>query len=108
MIKKANEENQKGKKRTPPKYKYPDHIVTAAMLNRFSDQGVNFSVSKSESMFLDYLEDQKHAGKKIFGGGYLVSEKAAAEKAAAERIIEWNLSEGEKEYIKIMSKKQEE
>lgn len=103
VIKKANEENQKVKKRTTPKYKYPDHIVTAAMLNRFSGQGVNFSVSKSESMFLNYLEDQKRAGKTIFGGGYLVSERAAAERA-----IEWDLSEREKEYIEIMSKKREE
>lgn len=108
VVKKVNEENQKVKKRTIPQYKYPDHVVTANLLNRFSSHGINFSVSKSESMFLEKLEDQKRAGKTIFGGGYLVSERAAAERAAAERAIEWHLSEREKEHIEIMSKKREE
>ena len=43
----------------------------------------------------------KATGKAIFGGGYLLSEKAAAEKAAAEKAnaIEWELSESEKRIV---------
>ena len=70
---------------TKPKYIYPDHIVTAAMLQRYSKYGVDFRVRRGDCVLIAALDDQRRAGKAIFGGGLLLSEKAAAEKAAAEK-----------------------
>ncbi|MEI3089717.1 MAG: hypothetical protein V8T01_07105 [Oscillospiraceae bacterium] len=69
---------------TKPKYTYPDHIVTAAMLQRYSKYGVNFRVRRGDCVLIAALDDQRRAGKTIFGGGPPLSEKAAAGKAAAE------------------------
>ena len=68
-----------------PKYSYPDEIVSAAMVNRYSKYGVDYSVPVDESYPCSALDAQKEAGKAIFGKGYLLSERAAAERAAAER-----------------------
>lgn len=81
---------------TKPKYIYPDHIVTAAMLQRYSKYGVDFRVRRGDCVLIAALDDQRRAGKTIFGGGLLLSEKAAAEKAAAET---WRLSPREKAII---------
>lgn len=81
---------------TKPKYIYPDHIVTAAMLQRYSKYGVNFRVRRGDCVLIAALDDQRRAGKTIFGGGLLLSEKAAAETAAAET---WRLSPREKAII---------
>jgi len=72
-----------------PKYTYPDHVCTAAMVQRYSHYGVDFRVPASEAAFIRYIDSQKAQGKHIFGGGYLLSERAAAERAAA---IKWQLS----------------
>ena len=54
---------------------------------------------------------QKEADKALYGGGFLLSEKAAAEKAAAEKAAaekaaatRWPLSERERAIIKRLSK----
>lgn len=90
-------------RREIPKYTYPDHILTAAMLQRYSKYGVDFSVRRKDCAFVPRLDAQKEAGKSIFGGGLLLSERAAAERAAAERVAAeraaahvWALSEREK------------
>jgi hypothetical protein len=66
-----------------PKYEYPDHIITAAILQRWA-----------------HWESKKA----IFGGGLLLSERAAAERAAAERAGAhvWELSEREMEIVKLL------
>ena len=71
-------------KRTIPKYDYPDHVLTAAMMQRYSKRGVEFKVHRGECVAISALDAQKKQ-KKIFGGGLLLSERAAAEKAAAEK-----------------------
>ena len=73
-------------------YEYPLHLVTAAMMGLISHRGVDLQVSVSDCQFVRALDSQKELGKAIFGGGLLLSEKAAAEKAAAEK---WELSERE-------------
>lgn len=85
-----------------PKYAYPDHVVTSAMLARWSKYGVDFSVEKDDALYIGALDMQKAVKKKIFGGGYLISERAAAERAAAEQAAaeqaaaeQWQLSERE-------------
>ena len=75
-----------------PGYVYPDNVVTAAMLQRYSKYGVELRIEARDCMPVSELDEQKEQGAGIFGGGLLLSERAAAERAAAK---EWNLSERE-------------
>lgn len=100
-IDKANKENIKSKRREMPKYHYPDEVVTAAMMGRWSKYGVEQDFRRSESISIDALDAQKEAGKSIYGHGLLLAERAAAERAAAER---WELSEREKAIVKNLGK----
>ena len=67
------------------------------MVQRYSHYGVDFRVLPEDCVFVPGLDAQKEAGKSIFGGGYLLSERAAAERAAAERAAatRWKLSDRE-------------
>lgn len=51
---------------------------------------------RKDAVLIRGLDSQAEFDKAIFGGGYLLSEKAAAEKAAA---TVWELSEREREII---------
>ena len=84
-----------------PKYQYPNHIVTAAMLQKLAKYGVNFSVDAADCAPVYVLDAQREAGKSVFGGGLLLSDRAAAEKAAAEKAaaIIWELSPRELEIV---------
>lgn len=65
---------------------------------------------------LSALAAQKAVGKAIFGKGWLISERKAAEKAvrkaaekaerkAAEKVIVWELSDMEREAVRRIDKK---
>ena len=104
-----------------PKYKYPNNVTSAALLGKIAPY-VEFVVRASECQFVSRLDSQK-GGPIIFGGGVILSdakaaekaaaekaaaEKAAAEKAAAEKeaerdVVVWNLSAREKNIIKMLS-----
>ncbi|MGN1307418.1 MAG: hypothetical protein ACI4V3_07095 [Faecousia sp.] len=109
-IKKANEQKKQNKKITP--YVYPDNVVSAALLQKIGDRGVPLYIKKTDCVWIHKLDSQK--GKGIFGGGYLLSDQAAADRAAADRAaadraaaveaIEWTLSNREKEIIKALGK----
>ena len=106
MVQQADEENQKADKVTLPKYEYPDEIVTAAIVQRWTRYGIEFSVAKESCTRISALDAQKEIGKAIFGGGFLLSERAAAERAAAERAAaeraaatRWKLSEREQRIV---------
>lgn len=71
--------------RQTPKYEYPMHVLTAAMLQKYAHYGVNFSVRRGDCTPVWALDSQRERKKTIFGGGLLLSERAAAERAAAER-----------------------
>lgn len=87
---------------------YPDHLITAAILGKVAARGIEFHVPMDEAEYVRRLDNAKGT---IFGGGYLLSERAAAERAdaeraaaeraAAERVI---LSDREKEIIKKLSR----
>lgn len=72
------------KKRT--KYEYPYEVLTAPVLAKYSKYGIPFGVSPEDASFTRGLDMQREKGKEIYGGGYLISERAAAERAAAERL----------------------
>ena len=76
--------NKKTKKHVP-KYEYPTEVLTVSMLEYLAKHGVSYAVGSEDCVLISRLEDQARCGKAIFGGGYLLSEKAAAEKAAAEK-----------------------
>ena len=102
IVNAAVEERRREKTRQLPKYEYPDHIVTAAIMQRWAKYGVDFEVRKGECLLIPQLDAQKETKKAIFGGGLLLSERAAAERAAAERAaaeraaaIRYQLSERE-------------
>ena len=109
LLQKTSMKLRKRKKRESYKYSYPDHVLTAAMLERFSKNGVHFEVRQSDCVRVSKLDSQKEHGKAIFGSGLLMSdgkaaEKAAAEKAAAEKAAAyvWELSEREKEIVRSL------
>lgn len=87
-IEKINTQNEKALHRQLPKYSYPVHVVTAAMLGYLSEHGEELKIHRDDSVLIWQLDAQKELDKEktIFGAGLLLSEKAAAEKAAAEKF----------------------
>ena len=85
LITEVDKENQRALHKELPKYIYPEHVVTVAMMGRWSRYGVEQSFKHDSTKLIDALDEQKEVGKAIYGKGLLLSEKAAAEKAAAEK-----------------------
>lgn len=109
----ANKQNLKASKVILPKYIYPDHILTAAIAQRWCKYGVAYTLRREDCLFVREMDAQKTKGKTIFGGGWLLSTRAAAERAAAERAaaeraaaIEWQLSEEEKKAVAYLDRKE--
>ena len=97
----AVDELRKEKVRSLPKYDYPDHVVTAALMQRYSKYGIDFKVRRKDCVQISAMDAQREKGKAIFGSGPLLSDNAAAERAAAERAAahRWVLSAREREII---------
>lgn len=87
-IEKTKKENEKGKEL--PKYEYPNNVLTCAIIQKIADY-VSFKIKPDDCQFISALESQKKMKKSIFSGGFLLSEKAAAEK--------WKLSDREWDII---------
>lgn len=93
-----------------PKYKYPDHVVTAAIMQRWASKGINFEVRKNECIPIAHLDEQANEKRRIYGGGLLLSDAKAKEKAAAEKATapsrpgerQYKLSEREWELVKSL------
>ena len=91
-----------------PRFNWPGDVLRTTSLDAATKLGIAFSVSADECRRISSIESLKTKGKTIFGGGYLLSreataEKVAAEKAAAEKIEELTLSESEKLLVKSLS-----
>ena len=91
LIGKADDANRAVAK-TLPKYDYPDAVLSSTALGYLATHGTAFKVRRSECAFIRKLDAQGDKG--IFGGGLLLSERAAAERAAAQK---WQLSDREKQ-----------
>ena len=114
-IKARNKENEKQLTREIPKYAYPRNATTAALLSYLANHDTPLRIHERDVSFVSALDVQRDAGKAMFGGGFLLSEKAAAEKAAAEKAaaekaaaekaaaLRWWLSEREQDLIRKMS-----
>lgn len=100
-------EVQKGENKPQlSKYEYPDNVITAAMLQKYSKYGIEFSVREKECAHIRMLDAQKDHKKAIYGSGLLLSEGATKRKIKAEKDIKdknehikWHLSEREKKLI---------
>ena len=99
-----NDENRKEGKAKLPKYVYPDAVITSARLGYFTNHHTPFKVKREDAVFIRALDAQAGLGESIFGGGFLLSERAAAERAAAHR---WELSPREIEMQRRIGKSAE-
>ena len=90
-----------------PKYEYPWNVLTAAMLQKYSKYGIDYRIDRMDCEQIAKLDAQRPAGKTIFGGGLLLSDKKAAERAAAERAAAyvWELSTREREAIEYINRR---
>ena len=97
-----------------PKYVYPDEVITAAKMQYFASHGTALKINARDCAPISSLEAMGDRG--IFGGGLLLSERAAAERAAAERAAAeraaaeraaahvWELSEAEREMVRMLGR----
>ena len=100
-VDKANNENLRALAADLPNYDYPDYVVAPARMNKLAKYGQTLRIPEKSAAFTRALDSQREMDKAIFGGGFLLSEKAAAEKAAAHR---WQLSDRERELIAQLDK----
>ena len=91
------------------KYEYPLELALSTRIAQFSKYGIDFKLNATDVAFVRALDAQKDCG--IFGGGFLISQKAAAEKAAAEKAAAekaaaevWQLSNRERKIIEGLGK----
>lgn len=82
-ITKASKEKKAMQKKKIRKLKFPDELITASQINRMSKYGVSFKIMPEDCSERTSKLDMMDGG--IFGGGYLLSEKAIAEKAICEK-----------------------
>ena len=85
IIDKIDKANQRANKKKMPQYEFPDCVITAARCGWMSIHGQDFKVRRADACFIRKLDAMSQSGSGIFGGGFLLSERAAAERAAAER-----------------------
>lgn len=85
-----------------PSYKYPDNVISPAMLNSMAN--VELKIQRKEALYIRALDAQRVKKKAVYGNGYIVSDYAAARlkaarlKAARESVV-WELSERERTLI---------
>ena len=100
----ANDKNLASRRKPLPKYIYPDCVLTSAAVGYMCKHHTPFAVKRGDCAFIRKMDAQGDGG--IFGGGYLLSRSAAAERAAAERAAAtvWNLSPREIDLQNLLSK----
>ena len=113
-VARAEKENTAG--RELPKYRYPSHVITSAMVNRWGLYGIDYSVKRRDVLKIGALEAQAAEGKSIFGSGFLLSDEAAAQAAQAAKaaqaaqaaqVKEWELSARELWLIEQLNKRKD-
>lgn len=85
-----------------PKYVFPGSLLTPTHAKRLCRKGVGFAVRHGEAVFVRSLDAMGKEG--VFGGALLLSERAAAERAAerAARVLE--LSPREREIQRMIGR----
>ena len=105
----AMNDNAREAPKEKPRYIYNENMISAAGLQKLAGHGVRFAVKRDDCVFVRRLDAQKNHGKGIYGGGLLLSERAAAERVSAERAaaIRWDLSEREWEIVRRIGANEE-
>ena len=82
---------------TKQKFVYPNHILTAATIQKLAHHGTELKVRKESCEYIRDSDVARDNGRNLFGGGFLLSERAAAERAAATKLglsaREWRIVE---------------
>lgn len=86
--------------KTKQGFVYPDNIVTSAILQKIVKRGIELKIRKVSCETIKESDSAKEQGRALYGGGYIMSDRAAAERAAATRL---NLSPREKAIIERLN-----
>ena len=78
-------------------------MLTAAKVNWFCVHHTPYKLNRRDCIPIQKLDAMN--GKGIFGGGLLLNERAAAERAAA---IKWQLSERELRMVEMITSKEDQ
>ena len=81
----AIEAAQEGEDKTKQGFVYPDNIITAATLGKLAVHGTEYKVRKKSCEYIKQSDSAEEQGRALYGGGFIISDRAAAERAAAER-----------------------
>ena len=86
MVNDANREYEKSIRKQLPKFIYPRNVIMTPTLSAFSRLGIDFVAKKSEVEPISELDQQREAGKAIYGKGYLMSDRLAEERERCEQL----------------------
>lgn len=91
------------------------YIATSAKLGYITSHATELKIRKSDCEYIRDSDDAKSKGRSLFGGGFILSERAAAERVAAERVAaaraaatNIELSDREKEIVRRLSENSEQ
>lgn len=89
---------------------YPDNIVTSAVLGKLVAHDTELKIRKVSCEHIRTSDSAEEQGRSIYGGGYILSDRAAAERAAAERAAatRLNISAREREIIERLNEQDKE
>ena len=104
---------QKGRTIKRTVYQYPPNLLTTQGVLALARNGVPYVLPRREAVFIRALDAMRAEKKEAFGGALLISDAAAARKAAAEQTFVrdelptkvWHLSEREQGIIQELNKR---
>ncbi|RRC99067.1 chromosome partitioning protein ParB [Prevotella sp. OH937_COT-195] len=90
-------------------YDYPANVASSALLGKLLSRGAEFRVKKDECVMISNLDCLRRAGRSLFGGGILFSNRKAMERVAKERVAKEKkeMAGFEEEKIKIVLSERE-
>ena len=71
--------------KTKQGFVYPDNIVTSAILGKITKRSIELKIRKASCEYIKQSDSAEEQGRALYGGGFIMSDRAAAERAAAER-----------------------
>lgn len=86
MVNDANREYEKTVRKQLPRFIYPREVIMSPTLSAFSRLGIDFVVKKSECCPIEELDQQREAGKAIYGKGFLLSTRLTEERERCEEL----------------------
>ena len=93
-------EAQQDEDKTKQGFVYPDNIVTSATLGKIVKRSVELKIRKKSCEYIKQSDSAEEQGRALYGGGFILSERAAAERAAATKL---DISKREREIIERLN-----